>query len=536
MRRTRPVVIVATRQGPAEPGLYRDLTLDAHLARAARIHSGRLALVEGGTRLSYAELADRVGRCAAGLARIGVGRGDVVTIILPNWWEAVVAIQAALRLGAVVNPVVPIYRGLEVGFILNQAAPKLVVIPHEFRGFDYVRMMAELTPGLGRPPKIAVVRPGGPLPDGCVPFETLLDSEPAAESGAGAPTDVSLLLYTSGTTADPKGVLHTHQTLDYEIRSIAELFALGPDDTVFAPSPLTHITGYLFGVLMPAMLGAASVCLDVWNPEIAADLIEANRCRFVMAATPFLQGLVDTYERRGARSALATFLCGGADVPPALIRRAGAVMGTDASRIYGSSEFPTFCTGRPGDDPSVKADTDGLPIGPVAMRLDDIGDGLGELLVKGPELFVGYLDPALNAESFTADGYFRTGDLARIDGRGAITICGRNKDVINRGGEKISAKQVEDLLFQHDMVAQVAVTSMPDPVLVEKMCAFVVPKPGCAPSLRDLTRFLDRAGLARQKFPERLEIRDSLPTTASGKVQKFKLRESLSQKNTGPDK
>ncbi|HLG89393.1 MAG TPA: AMP-binding protein [Alphaproteobacteria bacterium] len=520
-------MIQATRRAEASPGLYRDITLDAHLARAAERYGDRLAIVEGDVRLTYAALAERVARVAAGFARIGVQRGDVVTIILPNWWESVVAIQAALRIGAIVNPVVPIYRGLELRFILNQAKPALVVIPHVFRNFDYARMMEELMPMLHRRPRIAVARATGAPPDGYLRFEFLSEGDDRAAFGAGAPTDVSLLLYTSGTTADPKGVLHTHQTLDYEIRSIAKLFDLDADDTVFAPSPLTHITGYLFGVLMPAMLGSTAVCLDVWNPEVAADLIEANSCRFVMAATPFLQGLVDIHARRGTKSALKTFLCGGADVPPTLIRRARDVMGTDASRIYGSSEFPTFCTGRSNDAMSVKADTDGMPIGPVQMRLDEISDGMGELLIKGPDLFVGYLDAALNAECFTDDGYFRTGDLARIDAQGAVTICGRSKDIINRGGEKISAKQVEDLLYQHEMVAQVAVTAIPDPILVERMCAFVVPKPGCKPALDDLANFLDRAGLARQKFPERLELLDSLPMTASGKVQKFKLREKL---------
>jgi len=526
-------VIRATRQAdPPSPGVYSDATLDAHLTRAAAIHGDRPALVDGATRLTFAELVRRVAGCAAAFARIGVRRGDVVTIILPNWWEAVVAIQAALRLGAVVNPVVPIYRGLEVGFILNQAQPSLVVVPHRFRNFDYVAMMRELLPTLARRPTVAVARVDGPLADGFVSFDTLDEAGPT-DFGRGKATDVSLLLYTSGTTADPKGVLHTHQTLDYEVRSIVDLFALGADDAVFAPSPLTHITGYLFGVLMPPMLGSAAICLDIWDAAKGLALVEENACRFVMAATPFLQGLTDAYEERGTKSTLKTFLCGGADVPPALIRRARQVMGTEVSRIYGSSEFPTFCTGRPGDDLSIAADTDGMPIGPVSCRLEEVGDGMGELLVKGPDLFAGYSDAALNRDAFTDDGYFRTGDLARIDSRGAITICGRNKDIINRGGEKISAKQVEDLLHRHESVMQAAVVAMPDPVLVEKMCAFVVPRPGRPPTLAELTQFLDGAGLARQKFPERLEILDSLPMTASGKVQKFKLRQILAGDRMG---
>ncbi|MDB5397623.1 MAG: putative fatty-acid--CoA ligase [Rhodospirillales bacterium] len=234
-----------------------------------------------------------------------------------------------------------------------------------------------------------------------------------------------------------------------------------------------------------------------------------------MAATPFLRSLADAYEARKSVSSLRVFLCGGADVPPALVRRARAVMGSEVSRIYGSSEFPTFCSARPGDAAAIAADTDGIPIGPVSFRLDDVGDGIGELLIKGPELFVGYSDPSLNAGAFTEDGYFRTGDLASIDERGAVTICGRNKDIINRGGEKISAKQVEDLLHGHGMVAQAAIVAVPDPGMGEKMSVFVVPNPGAKPTLSELTQFLEDAGLARQKLPERLEILPVLPMTAA---------------------
>ncbi len=200
------------------------------------------------------------------------------------------------------------------------------------------------------------------------------------------------------------------------------------------------------------------------------------------------------------------------------------------ARIYGSSEFPTFCCGRPGDDLDVCADTDGMPLGPVECRLDNETDGVGELLVKGPELFAGYLDASLNDAAFSSDGYFRTGDLASLDSRGAVTIRGRQKDIIVRGGENISAKEVEDVLFSHPLVSEVAVVAMPDPVLVERVCAFVVPVAGGELTLADLVVFLDGVGLARQKYPERLEVVAELPTTASGKVQKFVLRQLLADR------
>jgi cyclohexanecarboxylate-CoA ligase len=338
-------------------------------------------------------------------------------------------------------------------------------------------------------------------------------------------SDVCLLLYTSGTTAEPKGVLHSHDTLRYENRSMVELLDLTPYETVFMPSPVTHISGFLYGVLLPPMLGSTVVYLDIWDPERAADLIEAYQCRFTLGATPFLQGLVDAYDKKGHGAALRVFPCGGADVPPELIRRGRRVLGCAVMRVYGSSEFPTYSCSAPGDDVWLAAETDGPPIGPVQHRIDGPPGQPGELLVRGPELFLGYLDRQLNSEAFTPDGWFRTGDLATED-RGAITIRGRGKDIIIRGGENISAKQVEDCLYQHPSVREVAVVAMPDARMGETGCAFVVPQ-GDPPTLQSLCAFLEQAGMARQKFPERLEIVSELPKTPSGKVQKFLLRQRV---------
>jgi cyclohexanecarboxylate-CoA ligase len=497
---------------------------------AARIPE-RLAVVESDRRLTYGDLARKAARVAGGLRALGVARGDVATMQLPNWWESTVVYQALSRLGCVVNPVVPIYRDHEMGFIVGQAQPSVIVVAHRFRGFDYVEMMQRLL-AIAAPdtaPLVVVVRPQGPLPHGFVALEDLPGSGDEVAT-VGESTDRCLLLYTSGTTADPKGVQHTHDTLVYEVRSIVDLCALGPDDTVFMPSPVTHITGFLYAFILPTMTGAPVVLLDVWDPKAGADLVEREGARFTVAATPFLHGMVEEHARRGERSSLRAFLCGGADVPPALVREAVEVLGCHVTRVYGSSEFPTFSCGRLGDPPEICADTDGLPIGPVECRLDGVSDGVGELLVKGPELFLGYFDSSLDADAFTGDGFFRTGDLASIDERGAITIRGRKKDIIIRGGENISAKEVEDVLYGHPLVKEVAVVAMPDPVLTERPCVFVVPVDGATPTLADLTSFLDAHRLARQKHPERLELVDQLPTTASGKVQKFVLRELIREK------
>lgn len=501
-------------------------TLGAALQATAERNPSGLALVDGDRRLSWSELLREVQACAEGLRRAGVKSGDVVSVMLPNWAEASIAMHAALRMGAVVNPIVAIYRDNEVQYILRQSKASVVVIPHRFRGYDYVQMMRRVSEALDSPPAVVVARSQEDLPEG---FTRWTDFGVANADGAETATagDVCLLLYTSGTTSDPKGVLHSHHTLDYEIRSIAALFELGSNDTVFMPSPLTHITGFLFGVVMPTLTGAPAVLLDVWQPERAHRLIEDEQCRFTMAATPFLTGLVEQYEQQGGTSALQVFTCGGADVPPELIRRARKVMATCVVRVYGSSEFPTACCGGLHSTEGVAADTDGLPIGAGRMRVDGAVGTVGELLLQGPELFLGYLDADLNVSSFTDDGWFRTGDLASIDGDGAVTIRGRIKDIIVRGGENISAKEIEDLLFEHPGVAEIAIVGMPDPVLVERVCAFVVPVAGAQVTLESLCSVLHDRRTALQKHPERLELVATLPKTASGKVQKFALRERM---------
>jgi cyclohexanecarboxylate-CoA ligase len=489
------------------------------------------AVVQGDHRLSYHELHDQANRFAAWLQAHGLRDGDVATMQMPNWWEAIVVYQGLSRLGCVINPVVPIYRDRELAFILNQAQPKAVVIPHRFRDLDYVEMFVRLLEGLSPSPLVIVVRPEGPLPDGFVPMALPPHAEPVAP--AGQADDICLLLYTSGTTADPKGVLHSHNTLLYEVQSMIDLWRLDSPDKVFMPSPVTHITGFLYGFLLPTMTGGSVVLLDRWDPAVAVDLIQQEACRFTAAATPFLNGIVDEYARRGCLSTLRIFLCGGADVPPTLVRRAAEVLACNVARVYGSSEFPTYCCGRPGDGPEICADTDGIPIGPVEGRLDHEQVGIGELLVKGPDLFLGYLDPSLNDAAFTEDGFFRTGDLASIDEQGAVTIRGREKDIIIRGGENISAKEVEDLLYGHPLIRDVAVVAMSDPVMVERACAFVVLADDTTITLEDIGTYLSEQRIARQKFPERLEVIEELPMTASGKVQKYLLREMINAKIAG---
>jgi cyclohexanecarboxylate-CoA ligase len=516
------------------PGLWEDRLVDGYVADAAAKDPNGVAVVDRGRTWTFAEIEQMVQRAAAALWNLGVRPGEAVSWQLPNWVEGIVLHHATLRIGAVSNPIVAIYREREVGFILAQARSKVYVAPASFRNYDYLKMMEKLRPGLPDLEQVVVV--GGEPAGGVLSFDRLL----ADAEGAAAPeversaNDVVLLLYTSGTTSDPKGALHTHNTLDYENRSIIDLFGLNDSDVLFMPSPITHITGLLYGAQLPFMLGGGAVLLDIWNPDDAVALVDRHRCTVSVGATPFLHGILGTIEDRPAgESPLRVFACGGADVPPELIRRATSRLGGFVTRIYGSTEYPTALSGAPGDPLDKCATTDGRPIADAQTRVITVdgavaGPGVeGELQVRGPELFLGYLDERLNVESFLEGGWFKTGDLAVVDGEGFVQITGRKKDIIIRGGENISAKEIEDLIFEHPKVAEVSVVGMPDPVLVERICAFVVPREREQLELSELVEFLRSHGIANQKLPERLLVQRELPKTASGKIQKFRLRDQL---------
>lgn len=519
-------------------GFWQDMCLDELLRQCAREFPDRVAVIDRKRRASFGQLEERTRRLAASLADLGVGPGDVVSFQLPNWLEAVEVYQAVLRLGAVANPLIPIYRAREARFILRQARTKVLVIPASFRGFDYPAMYRELSPEL---PELAHVIAVGDRREGCLAYEDLASgAAPEGIEREKNPGDVSLLLYTSGTTADPKGALHSHNTLLYEARYIADWFRMNETDVIFNPSPVTHITGVLCALNIPFFLGCPVVLQDVWDADAALALIERERCTFMIFATPFLQGL--TYAPRREQFDLGSIryvVCGGADIPLSIMRDATDRLGC-VVRQYGATEAPstTCCTVR---DPFEKrAGTDGrwmLPTHGKLLRDDGspaAAGEVGEVVWRGPDMFLGYLDPRLNDDAFTPDGHFRTGDLAVMDDDGYLKVVGRKKDIINRGGEKISPAEIEDLLFRHPAVREAAVVAMPDEVMVEKGCAFVVPESGREFSFRDMTRHLEAAGLARQKFPERLEVVPELPRTASGKVQKFALRERLWQDRSRP--
>jgi acyl-CoA synthetase (AMP-forming)/AMP-acid ligase II len=350
------------------------------------------------------------------------------------------------------------------------------------------------------------------------------------------PAAAMVVMYTSGTTGRPKGVIHNHYTFDYRVRSMAAAWSIGPSDVVFMPSPVTHITGAYWAFDMPWVSGATSVLMDVWSADEGIACIEKNRCTVTGGATPFLRQLLDTAAGRpAAMASLRIFFCGGTTVSADLIREAAATYPQWLCfRAYGSTEMPTTTLGiRDLAHANLGAETDGEVVPPTEVKIVDaqapgerkVADGEeGEILVRGPEQFVGYVHPDDNVGAFDEDGYFRMGDLGRrVHGR-YLVITGRKKDIIIRSGENISPKEVEDVLATHAAVADVAIVAMPSRETGEKGCAFVVLRPGQTIDLAEIRRFLERAGLARQKFPEHLVTVDELPRVPSGKISKDVLR------------
>lgn len=514
-------------------GFWSEELIDGFVsALAADVATASLtAVVDGEQELTYAELEHRTSAVAGALHDMGVHKGDVVSWQLPNWWEAIPLHYAILRRGAVSNPIVPIYRRAEVEYILRQAETKVFFHPAMFRGFDYCQMAAEMAPQLPALVQTVVVR--GEATG--APFEDLLTSGVAPDVQRAA-TDPAVLMYTSGTTSNPKGVVHPHVTLVRENRGCAESWGLTGADRIFMPSPLTHVTGLLYGVQLPPMIGTQVVLQDVWEPKRALELIERHRCTFTAAATPFLYGLThcEDLERRDI-ACLRWIGVGGADVPPELVREAEIRLDATIARGYGSTEYPTASQAWVGDPLEWRAETDGRAVEGTELKVvDDVGADVpsgerGELMVRGPERFIGYLVPPPDEEVFDAEGWFATGDLARLDKRGQLTIDGRKKDIILRGGENISVKEVEDHLYLHPKIADVAIVAMPDPVMVERACAFVVVAGKELPTLRELRDYLTERGLSIQKVPERIEELDELPKNLAGKIQKNKLRDLVKE-------
>ncbi len=541
------VLLPPRRTRMLEQGLWHERTINDYLDACVAACPDKLALtavqVETGDvrRFTYRTLAQMADRIAVGLSRLGVGKDDVVACQLPNWWQFTLVYLACSRIGAVMNPLMHIFRERELSFMLKHGEAKVMIVPKHFRGFDFEQMLTGLQPSL--PTLQHVIAIGG---QGASSFEALL-SGPEWEKEADAqdiltrsrpgPDDVTQLIYTSGTTGEPKGVMQTANTLMSNIVPYAERMHLDAEAVVLMASPMAHQTGFMYGLMMPIMLKASAVLQDVWEPKQATALIQQEQVTFTMASTPFLTDLARTVgEQRQAGGpgvpTLRTFLCAGAPIPGPLVEQARAALGAKIVSAWGMTENGAVTTTELTDDDERAVNTDGHPLPGVEIKVVDASDQplpageAGRLLLRSCSNFGGYLKrPQLNGTD--ADDWFDTGDLARIDERGYLRITGRSKDVIIRGGENIPVVEIESLLYKHPAVALAAVVSFPDERLGERACAVVVPKAGQSIDLAEVQRFMKEHKVAIQYVPERLIVQEAMPATPSGKIQKFKLREAI---------
>jgi acyl-CoA synthetase (AMP-forming)/AMP-acid ligase II len=536
----RAVLMPATRQARERldarwfvTDAYARPTLASALARGAAQHPRTPIIFHSDlypARVELAAIHARAHTVAANLHRMGIRAGDAVAVQLPNWAQTAVVYYAIAALGAVLIPIVSIYGPAEVGFILRQSGARALVMPARYRRIDAGLDL----PRLGDTPELEhVIVVGEDAPDGTVNWSAL---EQPPDDGFPAPgpdaSGLAVIVYTSGTTADPKGAQHSHDSVLAELRD-GPTPPLGVPGTVnLQPFPAGHTAGLaaLFG---PAIHGYPTILLDTWDAAACARLIERHRVT-AMAGTPFLiTTMLDAAEANGNDiSSLRHGVTGGAGVPPSLVERAD-LMGWRVGRCYGATEQPSI-TGCASSDPLAKrAGTDGRLLGSNLIRIvDDDANELaigeeGEIVSAGPEQFIAYTDPRLNEDAFTADGWFRTGDVGRLDADGYLTVTDRRKDIVIRGGENISSQEVENVMLTHPAVAEAAIVGMPDPRYGERVCAFIVARAGETLDLPAVRAHFELAGVARHKTPEFLRVVPELPRTAAGKVKKAALRATL---------
>ena len=478
------------------------------------------------------EVYDEARRVAGGLRAHGLGPGDIVAFQLPNWVEAAVTFYACTILGVTLVPIVHFYGPKEVGFILRQSGARAFVTVSAYGKRDFLAELATVRDGLPDLEMVFVVGDTGGDP-GLLPFESLRDAEPMDGPIAVDPDSPAVIGYTSGTTADPKGVVHTHRTLGCEVRQLSGHQA-NRDRASLVGAPVGHAIGMLGGLLCPLVGGRPIYMIDGWDPPTVLAAMVEEDISAGSGSTYFFTSLLDSPGFGPEHAELMHFTgLGGSPIPDAVAERADD-LGISLVRSYGSTEHPSI-TGSEHEAPLEKRiHTDGRPMEGVEIRTvdedgNDVGIGEpGEILSRGPDRFAGYTDPALNAEAIEEGGWLHTGDVGIIDADGYLTITDRLKDIIIRGGENVSAAEVEQLLMHMNGVAEVAVVAAPDERLGEHGCAFFRMQPGAeAPDLDAVRAHLSSAGLARQKWPEELRVVDELPRTPSGKIQKFVLRERL---------
>lgn len=522
------------RRAYLDAGWWNDETLGEVMARGLAAYASLPFVARSdihpwsGTLGQVHDLARRV---AVGLRSWGVGPDDVVAFQLPNWVEAAATFYAVSFLGATVAPIVHFYGAREVGYILRQSGARVLVTADRFGHQDYLATLEDLLPITEDLEHVAVV--GTDVPGWATPFAQLAINDPVGWPVKVDPDRAALVAYTSGTTSNPKGVVHTHRTIGAETRQLGDVQPTSAPPMLFG-APVGHAIGMLGALVLPLYRGQPIQLIDVWDPARVLAAMTTDHLASGSGSTFFLTSLLDHPDMTPAHLELMSHIgLGGSPVPRAVTERA-THLGISVTRAYGSTEHPSI-TGCTHDDPLDKRlGSDGRPLPGCDLRIvDDDGRELkagepGEILSRGPDCFAGYTDPALTDGAFDADGWYHTEDVGMFDDDGYLLITDRRKDIIIRGGENVSAAEVEELLVRLEGVAEVAVVAAPDERLGEHGCAVVRLHTGsAAPTLDQVQAHLERAGLARQKWPEDIRTVDELPRTASGKVQKFVLRQRL---------
>ena len=520
-------------------GYWTKESLSDVVDRQAATWGEKVFVFDSTTSVSYQQLKDRAVALAAGLHRSGLGRGDHVAVQLPNWSEFAVIVAALSRLGAVLVPIMPVYRDEEVRYVLGHAEIKAVITCEEFKGFGYAEMYGRLKQDC---PDLEVVYTVRASPACTLPrLEDLVEagSDEQTLPVASGPDDHFAIVYTSGTTSRPKGCLHTFNTYKASASAIAASIGYTDKDVQFGPSPIGHTTGLVTSFALPLLAGASSHLMEAWEPKDGLARIAEYGCTVSVTATAFLQMLLGVYDPQvHDASSMRLWIAAGSPIPGSVVKAVSATLpGCRVLSLYGRSEnlLTTMCTIK--DDPERSVNSDGSALaGASVCIVDEQGVEVprgseGDIAYRGPSHMLEYFrDPVQTDELFTTAGYSRSGDLGRMDADGFVRVTGRLKDIVIRGGMNISAREIEDLLIEMPSVANVAVVGTPDERLGERVCAFVVVAAGAEPpTLDNITEFLDSRKVAKQKFPERLEVRDVLPMTATGKLQKHLLRAELAK-------
>ncbi|HHH6905555.1 TPA: medium-chain fatty-acid--CoA ligase [Escherichia coli] len=524
-----------------QQGLWGDASLADYWQQTARAMPDKIAVVDNhGASYTYSAL-DHAASCLANwmLAK-GIESGDRIAFQLPGWCEFTVIYLACLKIGAVSVPLLPSWREAELVWVLNKCQAKMFFAPTLFKQTRPVDLILPLQNQLPQLQQIVGVDKLAPATSSLSLSQIIADNTPLTTAITTHGDELAAVLFTSGTEGLPKGVMLTHNNILASERAYCARLNLTWQDVFMMPAPLGHATGFLHGVTAPFLIGARSVLLDIFTPDACLALLEQQRCTCMLGATPFVYDLLNVLEKQPAdQSALRFFLCGGTTIPKKVARECQQ-LGIKLLSVYGSTESSPHAVVNLDDPLSRFMHTDGYAAAGVEIKVvDDARKTLppgceGEEASRGPNVFMGYFDePELTARALDEEGWYYSGDLCRMDEAGYIKITGRKKDIIVRGGENISSREVEDILLQHPKIHDACVVAMPDERLGERSCAYVVLKaPHHSLSLEEVVAFFSRKRVAKYKYPEHIVVIEKLPRTASGKIQKFLLRKDIMRRLT----